>query len=69
MPSLNPTIIAMVVSANSSSTGWSMCAQVSAPTRPTRAAKAGAKYDGHQHYDENNFIIYKHGFRRWTPVA
>ena len=25
--------------------------------------KAGAKYDGHQHYDENSFIIYKHGFQ------
>jgi hypothetical protein len=25
--------------------------------------KAGAKYDGHQHYDENSFIIYKHGYQ------
>lgn len=25
--------------------------------------KAGAKNEGHQHYDENTFIIYKHGFQ------
>lgn len=25
--------------------------------------KAGAKHDGHQHYDENTFIIYKNGFQ------
>ena len=25
--------------------------------------KAGAKYDQHQHYDENSFIVYKRGFQ------
>ena len=26
------------------------------------SCKTGARYDGHQHYDENSFVIYKKGF-------
>ncbi|MDO5565698.1 MAG: heparinase II/III family protein [Planctomycetia bacterium] len=35
----------------------------STPNDTYASFKAGAKQDGHQHYDENTFIIYKNGFQ------